>query len=107
MPYEDRKMTCAECGAEFAFTAREQEFYAEKGYTNPPKRCPQCRLSRRRERGDGGHGGASGGPSGRSSAQFTAVCAECGKEAQLPFKPTSNRPVYCSDCFKKRRQQSR
>ena len=37
--YEDKTLICKECGAEFVFTAGEQEFYAEKGFTNEPQRC--------------------------------------------------------------------
>ncbi|MBI2933353.1 MAG: zinc-binding protein, partial [Planctomycetes bacterium] len=33
----------------------------------------------------------------------TAICADCGKEAPVPFKPRGDKPVYCSDCFSKRR----
>jgi CxxC-x17-CxxC domain-containing protein len=102
MAYEDRKMTCADCGAEFTFTAGEQQFYAERGYTNPPKRCPKCRQERRRDKPEGQAGGGARGGEGT-----IAVCADCGKETKLPFKPTGTRPVYCSDCFRKRRQQSR
>ena len=29
----------------------------------------------------------------------TAICANCGKEAKVPFKPREDRPVYCSECF--------
>lgn len=38
---------------------------------------------------------------GARREMFTAVCASCGKEARLPFKPTGDRPVYCSECFAK------
>ncbi|MBU1726837.1 MAG: hypothetical protein KJ880_04325 [Candidatus Omnitrophica bacterium] len=31
-----------------------------------------------------------------------AVCSECGRECELPFKPTGDRPVYCKDCFSAR-----
>lgn len=31
---------------------------------------------------------------------FKATCADCGKECEVPFKPTEGRPVYCRDCFK-------
>jgi CxxC-x17-CxxC domain-containing protein len=31
------------------------------------------------------------------------VCADCGKECEVPFRPTGDRPVYCSECFAKRR----
>ena len=33
-----------------------------------------------------------------------AVCAECGKECEVPFKPTEGRPVYCRECFSKKRE---
>lgn len=46
--YEDEKLVCEDCGQEFVFTAGEQEFYAEKGLVNKPKRCPDCRLARRK-----------------------------------------------------------
>ena len=46
--YEDKTLVCKECGAEFVFTAGEQEFYAEKGFVNEPlqelPRCPQKRC---------------------------------------------------------------
>ena len=41
--YEDKTLVCKECGNEFVFTAGEQEFYAEKGFTNEPQRC-NCLL---------------------------------------------------------------
>jgi CxxC-x17-CxxC domain-containing protein len=31
---------------------------------------------------------------------FTATCSNCGRDAQVPFRPTSGKPVYCSDCFR-------
>jgi len=33
---------------------------------------------------------------------YSAVCSECGKECQIPFKPTNGKPVFCSECFGKR-----
>jgi CxxC-x17-CxxC domain-containing protein len=32
---------------------------------------------------------------------FPAVCAECGKDTQVPFEPRGDKPVYCSDCYRK------
>lgn len=90
--YEDKALKCAECGGDFEFTASEQEFYAEKGFANEPKRCPDCRAARKRSRYGGGE-----------RQMHDAVCAECGAETKVPFKPTGERPVYCSDCFKNRR----
>ena len=95
MAYQDRTLTCAECGTEFTFSADDQEFHARKGYQEP-KRCPDCRQARR---GGGGGGGRGGG--GGSRQMYDAVFASCGKETQVPFLPVQDRPVYCSDCFSK------
>lgn len=90
MEYTDKTLQCRDCGAEFIFTAGEQEFYAEKGFTNEPRSCSECRARRRQER-SGGH-----------KEMHTAICAECGAETQVPFKPTTGKPVYCSACFTRR-----
>jgi CxxC-x17-CxxC domain-containing protein len=96
MSFQDKSLTCADCGATFTFTAQEQEFFQSKGYTNEPKRCPTCREARKAERGGGGSGGY------RAKRQmYPAVCAQCGKDTEVPFEPRSGRPVYCSDCYSK------
>ncbi len=99
MPFEDKSLQCSDCGATFTFTAGEQEFFASKGYTNEPRRCPSCRDARKAER--------YGGGGFRSRRQmFPVVCAECGKETEVPFEPRGDRPVYCSDCYNKTRPNS-
>ena len=105
MAYEDRNLTCVECGSEFVFSADDQEVHAGRGYQDP-KRCPSCRQARRGERGGGGGGGGyySGGGGGGGSysrEMYDAVCASCGQQAKVPFMPRQDRPVYCSDCFSK------
>ncbi len=47
---EDKTLKCQDCGADFVFTAGEQEFYAEKGFNNEPKRCKECRDKKKAER---------------------------------------------------------
>ncbi|MCK9519102.1 MAG: zinc-ribbon domain containing protein [Dehalococcoidia bacterium] len=95
MPYTDKTLTCADCGSPFTFTAGEQEFHASKGFTNEPRRCPNCRSARRDSGGGGGYGG------GRPHREmFTVTCSSCGKDATVPFEPRGDRPVYCNDCFK-------
>ena len=102
MSFTDKNITCVECGQAFVFSAGEQETYHQRGFMNEPKRCAPCRSARKeRVGGGGGHRGGYGGDRG-SGERFTAVCADCGREAQLPFKPRGDRPVYCSDCFRKR-----
>ena len=100
MDYEDRTLMCQDCGQPFVFSADDQAFHATKGFTNEPKRCPSCRQARRNERGGGG-GGGGGGYGFRE--MHSVVCAECGKDTTVPFRPRGDRPVYCSDCFSKRR----
>jgi CxxC-x17-CxxC domain-containing protein len=100
MGFADKTLKCVDCGAEFTFTAEEQEFYASRGYTNEPKRCPACREAKRSRYND------SRGP--RASRQmYTAICAACGKECQVPFEPREGRPVYCSECYSKMKLGSR
>ena len=84
--YEDKTLVCKECGNEFVFSAGEQAFYAEKGFTTEPQRCKTCRDARKN---------AGKGP----RTLYTATCAACGKEARVPFEPREDRPVYCSECF--------
>ena len=87
------------------FTADDQQYHADKGYTNEPKRCPTCRQARRANRGfdGGGFGGGGGGGGGMRREMHPAVCAECGKDTEVPFRPRGDRPVYCSDCYSKQR----
>ena len=112
--YNDKNLTCADCGQEFVFTASEQDFYAQRGFTEP-RRCPSCRASRKAARGADGGGssygggyssGGGGGGYGRDRGpreMFAATCSSCGREAQVPFRPTSGKPVYCTDCFRSQR----
>jgi CxxC-x17-CxxC domain-containing protein len=120
--YSDKNLSCVDCSQEFVFTARDQEFYAGRGFSEP-RRCPSCRAAKKAQRdtgGDqgsysssgsyssGGYGGGGGGGYGGSRDRgprqmFTATCSQCGNEASLPFRPTNGKPVYCSDCFRSMR----
>jgi len=102
MTFVDKTLTCRDCGTGFTFTTGEQEFHAQKGFTNEPGRCPDCRTRRRSERGDSGSGGSYGG----QREMFSATCSSCGKEAQVPFQPRGDKPVYCSDCFRSQQGSS-
>lgn len=93
--YNDKTIVCKDCGQEFVFTASEQEFYAEKGFTNEPQRCKACRDARKAN-AHRGNNRANG-----TRVMYDAVCAECGKACQVPFEPKADRPVYCSDCFRR------
>lgn len=90
MALSDKTLSCVECGNSFTFTVGEQEFFNSRGYTNEPKRCPNCRESRRSEQRTFRQGPREMHP---------AVCAQCGANTMVPFRPRGDRPVYCSDCF--------
>jgi CxxC-x17-CxxC domain-containing protein len=117
MSYADKTLACRDCGTDFVFTAGEQEFYAQKGFTNEPTRCPSCRQARKAgARNGGGYGrdsygdsdnyGSSRGYGSSSREMHSATCASCGNEAKVPFIPRGDKPVYCSDCFQQQRGNS-
>lgn len=135
MSYADKTLTCRDCGTQFVFTAGEQEFYAQKGFTNEPGRCPNCRQQRKQGAGrsgggysesygggggygdrdgyGGGYGGGrrgGGGGRGYSGGEremHSVTCANCGREAKVPFLPRGDKPVYCDDCFQQQRRANR
>lgn len=86
---EDETLVCKECGNEFVFTAGEQAYYQEKGFLNKPKCCKECRYSKKQTKK-------------AERIYYTTICAQCGGEAKVTFKPSSDRPVYCSNCFEER-----
>jgi len=53
--------------------------------------------------GYGGGGSGGGGGFGGPREMFTATCAECGQETQVPFRPRGDRPVYCRTCYQSKR----
>jgi CxxC-x17-CxxC domain-containing protein len=110
--YSDKTMTCRDCNNPFTFTEGEQAFYAQKGFTNEPSRCPECRAANKSRRNGGGGGGMAydsdrgyggGGYSSGPREMFEAVCTQCGGIAKVPFQPRGDKPVYCSACFEQQR----
>lgn len=97
--FTEQTLTCADCGTQFPFTASEQQFYAEKGFTSPPRRCKPCRVAAKARRGE--QTGSPAGAYGSSRELHEAVCSACGMTTQVPFKPSGMKPVYCRACFKK------
>ncbi|MBA3378991.1 MAG: zinc-ribbon domain containing protein [Chloroflexia bacterium] len=130
----DRSLTCRDCGQEFVFTLGEQEFYQQRGFSEP-QRCPTCRAARKTQRnggastGGGGYssgGYSSGGGGGGSYSSgggggygseggfgssprqlYPATCSECGQQTEVPFNPSPGKPVYCRECFSSRRAAPR
>ena len=109
--HTEKTLTCADCGQEFGFSTSDQQFYADRGFSEP-RRCPTCRAVRKAQRADasgsyaggGSYGGGGYGGGGYGQREmFTATCDGCGGEARVPFRPTGSKPVYCSNCFSTRR----
>ena len=107
MQYADKTLSCRDCNATFVFTSGEQEFYASRGFDNPPSRCPSCRAARKAERSNSfgptsyaSNGGYSAAP---RREMFVTTCASCNGEARVPFQPRGDKPGYCSDCFETQR----
>lgn len=90
---QDKTMKCKDCGNDFVWTAGEQQFYQDKGFTNPPSRCQNCRQAKKAA---GGNGGFGGGP----RQDFPITCSKCGKQDTVPFQPKGDKPVLCRECFK-------
>ena len=120
MEFQDKNLTCSDCGSQFVFTAGEQKFYQEKGFGHEPKRCKECRSKRKGsqpggasehssfERGVGARGGSdnpgrgSRGDGRAGGEYFSATCSNCGGPARLSFKPSMDRPVFCRSCYQAR-----
>ena len=96
--FNDKSLNCVECGSEFTFTKNEQAFYAERGFTNEPKRCKNCRDKRK---------GVSRESNGRERSMVSVTCDSCGVTTEVPFTPVSGKPVYCRECYNQRRSQAR
>jgi CxxC-x17-CxxC domain-containing protein len=114
LTYADKTLTCRDCGWTFTFTAGEQEFFVQKGFTHYPSRCEGCRAARkaRQEAASGQNADSDRGHNRRESyagysraprEMFTAICSECGQTARVPFQPRADKPVYCSSCFESQR----
>jgi CxxC-x17-CxxC domain-containing protein len=97
MALSDQTLYCRDCNEEFVFTVGEQEFYASHNLLNAPTRCPSCRAARK------GQSGGSRSSSREPRQMYTAICSNCGNEAQVPFQPRGDKPVYCSDCYQPQR----
>ncbi len=118
MEYTDKTLVCVDCSAEFIHSADDQARYAERGFTNEPKRCRACREKRKSmggggggpRRGAGGGGGGRGGYGGGGNRpprqMFQVTCSECGQQTEVPFKPTEGRPVYCRNCYQAQKGNS-
>jgi CxxC-x17-CxxC domain-containing protein len=90
----DKNLVCHDCRKLFLFSEGEQQFFKQKGLTNLPKRCPNCRLSAKFKR------------NGESlDGLFEVNCATCNALTVVPFKPKEDRAVFCRACFIQNRSE--
>lgn len=88
----DKQINCRDCRDPFIFSAAEQEFFIEKGLSNEPKRCANCRLLLRTQR------------LGLKPEQTSTVgCSICAQPTRVPFRPNGHKPVLCNVCFHNRK----
>ncbi len=99
--FNDKSLTCRDCGAQFTFSASEQEFFAEKGFTNEPTRCPSCRSAHRNGGAQNNRGSNRSMGHNTERPMYDVICDGCGAATKVPFQPRGDRPVYCRDCFNK------
>jgi CxxC-x17-CxxC domain-containing protein len=95
----DITLVCRDCNNRFEFTAGEQQYYATHGLTHQPTRCASCRAQRKATQGTGGDMARPAGP----REMFQVVCSSCGRETEVPFQPSAEKPVYCRDCYEDHR----
>lgn len=92
MVTQDVILTCKDCAGSFVFSAGEQQFFAERGLTNEPKRCQDCRLIARARR------------NGQTDHVTKSTCEDCGVAILVNFVPTGTKPIYCQTCIASRKQ---
>ena len=95
MEFQDKSLTCVDCGEDFTWTAGEQLFFADKQFKNEPKRCKACKAKRASR--------AAAGPAMRERVETQITCSACGKDTTVPFRPMQGRPVFCKECFQQRK----
>lgn len=88
MPYQDQTLTCRDCSKTFVFTAGAQEFFAQKGYTNAPTRCKDCRLIKKQAT-----------ETNATKQLYKISCKSCGKQGEMATEPRKPHDVMCSECF--------
>ena len=94
--FQDRSISCIDCGEAFIWTIGEQVFFHDKGLRNEPKRCKRCKHAKN-ERLAAISAAQSSGVKQR--IEVTVMCAQCGAQTTVPFYPSQGRPVYCRSCF--------
>jgi CxxC-x17-CxxC domain-containing protein len=94
--FQDRSISCIDCGELFVWTIGEQVFFHDKGLRNEPKRCKRCKQAKNERLAAISAAHSSGV---KQRIEVTVMCAQCGSQTTVPFYPSQGRPVYCRSCF--------
>ncbi|HRY60494.1 MAG TPA: zinc-ribbon domain-containing protein [Patescibacteria group bacterium] len=90
--FEDKVLTCEECGTEFVWDASEQAYFAKKGFKKVPKRCRACRAARKIEEEK------------EKKNEKEITCIKCGKKGVTSQELKEGEEIYCMDCYLKERE---
>jgi len=101
--YEDRPISCIDCGEDFIWTVGEQVFFHDKGLKNEPKRCKPCKQAKNNRLAAISAAQSAGI---KQKIEVTVTCARCHEQTTVPFYPSQGRPVYCRACFMAARAMS-
>lgn len=94
MAFEDKNLTCKDCGQKFIWSAGEQQFFAAKGFDRPPVRCLDCRKKKKERMQKGQER-----PIVAREQWYQIKCKKCGKTSEIPFQPRDPLNILCSQCF--------
>lgn len=83
--------TCADCGVKF-----ELPFTPT---SNKPVYCNDCFRNKRKQGGQDNRRGQDN--RNRPRQMFSATCDKCGQKCEVPFRPSSGKPIFCDKCFSK------
>ena len=98
MSFQDKSIRCSDCGATFTFTTGEQEFFQPKVILMNPG---AVRHAARQRNQSVTEAATTNSYSSSPRQMYPVKCAECGKDTEVPFEPRGDKPVYCSDCYRK------
>ncbi len=95
MSFQEKILTCV-TAANNSIYGRRTGVFSPPRVHNEPKRCPECRRSENPSdmRNANQHNNSP-------RQMYPAICAQCGKETMVPFKPRGDKPVYCQECYNK------
>ncbi len=94
----EQEIVCIDCKNYFVWSIGEQIFFRDKGLTNPPKRCKECKQAKNERLASIAAAQAAGV---KQKIEVAVNCAKCDSVTTVPFYPSQGRPVFCRTCYLK------